>query len=273
MTRARDIRKVRGRGLAALAAAVLLAACALPGAALAVGEQGASDDAITSSDAATNGDAALGVLSSRYEELEALDSSTDVSEQVVVDTHIGVLTAVNRALDGATVSFSGEAIGDIINADADHKWVNLLASDGGSIGVYMTTEQAAQIVHLGDYYNVGTTLQIKGVYHTSCGDHQGELDVHATEITVTDLGSDVTHTIDARDVMQGLALCGVALVLLIAFFVARRVIDVRDADRQAEEEVTWEGRSKMRKRSEARKKRRQKKRRERRFWPRRKGDK
>lgn len=214
----------------------------------------------------------LGTLASRYESLNELEGSADTSEQVVVDTRIGVLTTVNRALDDATVSFSGEVVGEVLNAEDGYKWVNLLGSDGSCVGVYLSETDAGMIAHVGNYSTTGTTLQIKGVYHTSCSEHQGELDVHAAEVSVVDAGGTVSHAMDSDDVLCGLVLCCVAFVLIVVFFAARHFLDVRDADAQAEAEVTWQGRSKRRMRAKARKKQIQKRRRERRFWPRRRGD-
>ncbi len=163
----------------------------------------------------------IGTLSNRYERIEASEQEVDGTENVVVTTRIGVLAAANRALDQATVSFSGEVVGDIMNADADHKWVNLLASDGSCIGVFVDNSMASRIKNVGDYSTTGTTLQVRGIYSIDCADHQGELDVHAMDVRVLDAGGTIEHMVSEEDINIGLQLCTVAFVLLVLFFVGR----------------------------------------------------
>lgn len=163
----------------------------------------------------------VGTLSNRYERLESIGEAVDGTENVVVTTRIGVLTAANRALDGATVSFSGEAVGDVMNADADHKWVNLLGSDGSCIGVLMDNDMASRVLNVGDYSTTGSTLQVRGIYSIDCGEHQGELDVHALDVRVLDAGGSVDHYVSDADVNIGMQLCFVGFLLLAVFFALR----------------------------------------------------
>lgn len=195
----------------ALAALAFAAAAALPAAALAAGH---SLD--------------IGSLSNRYERIETDAQQADTTENVVVTTRIGVLTAANRALDGATVSFSGEVVGDIMNADADHKWLNVLGSDGNCIGVLVDSSMAERVKNVGDYSTTGTTLQVRGIYSIDCDEHQGELDVHAVDVRVLDAGGHVEHLVNETDVNLGLQLCLVGLVLIAAFFVGRWYFVRRD---------------------------------------------
>ncbi len=170
----------------------------------------------------------IGSLSNRYERIETSDQQADTTENVVVTTRIGVLAAANRALDESTVSFSGEVVGDIMNADADHKWVNVLGSDGSCIGVLVDNTMAERIKNVGDYSTTGTTLQVRGIYSIDCDEHQGELDVHAVDVRVLDSGGRVEHFVSETDVNLGLQLCLVGLVLIAAFFVGRWYFVHRD---------------------------------------------
>ena len=176
----------------------------------------------------------IGEISSRYQALDSLSETADESDSVVVATRIGVLTAVNRALAGSTVSFSGEVVGDIMNADADHKWINVLGSDGSCIGVLVTTDMANRIKNLGDYDTTGSTVQVRGIYSVDCSDHQGELDVHAIDIRILDGGGKITHYVSEADITLGMQLCGIGLILLIGFFLLRRWYDKRE-DKEDEE--------------------------------------
>ena len=204
--------------LASAFAAAIFAVAMLLGAATAIPAQAHADTQ----------DIDIGTLSNRYERIEASEQEVDGTENVVVTTRIGVLAAANRALDQATVSFSGEVVGDIMNADADHKWVNLLASDGSCIGVLVDNSMASRIKNVGDYSTTGTTLQVRGIYSIDCADHQGELDVHAVDVRVLDAGGAIEHVVSQDDINIGMQLCVVAFVLLVIFFVGRWYFSRRD---------------------------------------------
>ena len=196
---------VLGRTLRSCAAlALLLGALLVPAAALA-------DEPLLD----------VGTISNRYEELEEGEPEVDDTDNVVVPTRVGVLTAANRALNEATVSFTGEVVGDIMAGGAGHKWLNVLGTDGSCIGVWVDDDMAARISNVGSYSTTGTSIQVRGIYSLDCGDHQGELDVHALTIRVLDAGGPITHYVDDQDITTGLQLCAVAFILLAIFGVMR----------------------------------------------------
>ncbi|MGN0072611.1 MAG: hypothetical protein ACI36W_02265 [Coriobacteriales bacterium] len=174
----------------------------------------------------------IGTLSNRYEAIEEGEPEVDDTDNVVVTTRVGVLTAANRALDEATVSFTGEVVGDIMAGGSGHKWLNVLGADGSCIGVWVDDDMAARISNVGSYSTTGTTIQVRGIYSLDCADHQGELDVHALTIRVLDPGGPVTHYADDQDITTGLQLCAVAFILLAVFGILRW----REDRRAAEEE-------------------------------------
>lgn len=173
----------------------------------------------------------IGTLSNRYEALEEGEPEVDDTDNVVVPTRVGVLTAANRALNEATVSFTGEVVGDIMAGGSGHKWLNVLGADGSCIGVWVDDDMAARISNVGSYSTAGTTIQVRGIYSLDCEDHQGELDVHALTIRVLDPGGAITHYADDQDITTGLQLCAVAFMLLLVFGILRW-----REDRRAEKE-------------------------------------
>ena len=136
--------------------------------------------------------------------------------------------SANRALNGSEVSFTGEAVGDIVNADEGHKWVNIRGSSNSAISVYMPDDLAKLIQNVGDYHMTGTTLKITGTYHIACPEHEGELDVHASTAEVTDNGGPVTHMVAPGRLEAAFVLCIVAGLLLMAFLLVRRYLQRRD---------------------------------------------
>lgn len=221
--------RARLAALPALAAALLVALVALtafawPAPACAADDEGADGDG-----AAVEG---IGALSDRYESLDELANSLNSEDSVVVETRIGVLSSVNRALEGTTVRFSGEAVGAAVRADEGHVWVNLADSSDTPLAVYMTDELAGQISSYGSYSTTGSTVEVTGVYHVSCPVHQGELEVHATQLEVTDVGGDISHGVRAERLLAGVGLCAVALALIVLFVILRRRSDRKDDAQQ-----------------------------------------
>ncbi len=117
------------------------------------------------------------------EDIPAL-SDTETYRQMDISALLG---ATSRQ-DKKKVSFTGQAMGHAINADSDHKWINIKQGDA-MIGVYMSNELADMVTQFGGYGKTGDTVSVKGVYHFSCEEHNGELDVHANGIEVIQKGA------------------------------------------------------------------------------------
>ena len=184
--------------------------------------------AAPSSNSATNvKDLDVGELSDRYDSLNKLENSLNEEEGVVIDTRVAVLVSVNRALDGSEVRFSGEVVGDVVNADPGYKWVNVMGTANNVIGVRMSDEQAKLIQNRGGYHSTGTVLQITGTYHIACPEHQGELDVHAADVVVQDNGGPITHLVSTQRLVVASLLCFIAVSLLFAFILIRRYLERR----------------------------------------------
>lgn len=165
----------------------------------------------------------IGALSDHFSTLSELGNSLTEEESVVIETRVGVLTSVNRALDDSDVRFTGEVVGDVVKAPQEGcKWANVTGAANTVISVFMTDGQARLIQNTGSYHARGTTLRITGAYHVACPEHQGELDVHVTNVEVLDSGGPIVHRLVPNRLSFALSLCGVAVVLLVAFLILRR---------------------------------------------------
>lgn len=164
----------------------------------------------------------MATLSDRYDSLSGLERSLTEEENVIISTRVAVLTSTNRALDGSEVSFTGEVVGDVVNAESGYKWVNIMGTANTVIGVRVSDEQAQLIQNYGGYHATGTMLKIAGTYHIACAEHQGELDVHAASVEVADAGGAITHLVDTKRLLVACVLCFIVVAILVAFFFARR---------------------------------------------------
>ena len=141
------------------------------------------------------------------------------------DTTITELENAGADMDGRRVDFVGEAVGDIINAGEGYVWVTLVdtdprqeASGYASISVYMASTDAVLISNLGRYHVVGTMVEVSGVFHLACSEHEGLSDVHASTVIVLEAGGPTKQNVNVGMVVWGLLFAVVAGLLLFLFY-------------------------------------------------------
>ena len=124
------------------------------------------------------------------------------------------------AYDGQEVVFTGEGIGDVLNA-GDHVWLNL--SDGSNaIGVWVDKALTGDIQNVGRYAKHGDTVQIRGFFHRVCPDHGGDLDLHAQSLTLIQRGNTVAHPVAWWKGPLALLLTALAITCVTITFVNMR---------------------------------------------------
>lgn len=118
-------------------------------------------------------------------------------------------------LDGDTVSYSGEVVGDILYR-GDYAWINV--SDGANaIGIYIPASEAKKIEFAGRYRVVGDTVSLTGTFHRACSEHGGDMDIHADTIEVSAKGYTVADKPSTALLVSAgaLFLCAVAGTVLL----------------------------------------------------------
>jgi hypothetical protein len=137
-------------------------------------------------------------------------SATDPGSSV----HSAQLIEEAKALDGTTLVFEGEAIGDPLFR-GDHAWLNI--SDGTyAIGIWVARPDLAMIERYGSYRWKGDRIRVCGTFHRVCPDHGGDLDIHALSLEVIERGTEVPRPIKPIEVLIAallVAVGGLALVL------------------------------------------------------------
>jgi len=114
------------------------------------------------------------------------------------------------------VTIEAEVIGEVLER-SDGAWINV--NDGSNaIGVWIPLSEAEKIHHFGDYDHVGDTVLITGVFHRSCVEHGGEVDIHAEVIDVTATGSEVEHPLSISKLIWACSLSAVAVTFLLFHF-------------------------------------------------------
>ena len=100
--------------------------------------------------------------------------------------------------DGKTVLFRGEAItGAMVRGD--HAWVHINddayqlhnVEEGAELGgynsghaVWMPARLAQRIGVYGDYTHEGDVVAVEGVFNAACGQHGGDMDIHAHTLEI-----------------------------------------------------------------------------------------
>lgn len=131
-------------------------------------------------------------------------------------------------LSGQEVAFTGEAIGERM-IRGSYAWIN--ASDGvNAIGLWMTAEQARQVKSFGSYGFRGDTITVTGVFNRACAEHGGDLDIHATSLSVVMPGEKTPHPVNAGRVAFAIVLT--ALAGALAAFDWRRAQRVKHEAQQ-----------------------------------------
>lgn len=158
---------------------------------------------------------------------EASDPNTVNPQQMpdssfIYDTSIADLYSADSYLNNQTVQVVGEVVGDRINAEFDSAncWIALQAVDGSNadIPVFMTKEASRAIDRYGAYGVRGTTLQVRGIFHLTCPEHDGLTDLHADHVSVVKKGEDLREAPDPSRFVPGALAIALGLVLIVVFY-------------------------------------------------------
>jgi hypothetical protein len=118
-----------------------------------------------------------------------------------------------KALDGQAVTYAGEVIGDVMKRPGG-AWVNV--NDGGNaIGVWMPSDMSAGISNTGDFKHAGDQIEISGILNRACGQHGGDLDIHAQSMQVLRAGGPVPCSIDKAKKDWAIKLLGAVAIIWI----------------------------------------------------------
>lgn len=128
---------------------------------------------------------------------------------------------INHSLeyDGKPVSYTGELIGAVLKRSG-HVWLNIMDGEN-AIGVWAPCSLAKPIKFAGSYAARGDVIRVEGVFHRSCVEHGGALDIHALELTIIAPGAVVAHPIERYKIIVFLVLLGVLICLLIVRLLLR----------------------------------------------------
>lgn len=129
-----------------------------------------------------------------------------------------------RFYNGKEVIYQGEAIGDKM-VRGDHCWINELGEDGIAVGIWLTDDQQRKINFLGRYETRGDLIKITGQFNQACPEHGGDMDIHASNVTLLESGYPINHELSVD------RLIGAAILTLFAGLFAGLLIRKQFAKR------------------------------------------
>lgn len=141
------------------------------------------------------------------------------------ETTIAEIAQADSYFDGQTVQVQGEVVGDLIDDELSTEfcWATLQDDEVSPsvVSVYLTREQASVIDTFGEYGKTGTTLQVRGVVHLECSEHQGMSDIHVEEVSAVAVGSVDEQPVDENILRAGFLALVVGAVLFAVYHFRR----------------------------------------------------
>ena len=222
----------RNRVLCLMLSALLAVACSWAWIPLAWADEESSAAAASSEAAVADAAASSGASASADDEAlnegenNVVDPTQRADNSFIYDTTIGAIIEQSSLYNGRTVQVIGEAIGDRIvdTRNPSRCWVTLGAIEEGATGsvfVLLSNEQANQIDHYGRYGVTGTTLQVRGTFYQACAEHDGQADLHATEVSVMVRGVEHPDQFNPEEFLPGIIAVIIGAAILWAFNFAR----------------------------------------------------
>jgi hypothetical protein len=138
-----------------------------------------------------------------------------------------------KQYNGTTVTFAGEAIGEVM-ARGDYAWIHLnddpyeaanveegakLKGYNSGMAIWIPTALTKTIDTYGDYKHEGSIVQITGTFNAACKEHGGDMDIHATTLTVIRAGHVVADPVAG---WKAALAAGLALAAGVLFWLERK---------------------------------------------------
>lgn len=121
----------------------------------------------------------------------------------------------SRVYDEKPIVIEAEVILEVLERD-EYAWINV--NDGSNaIGVYLPIEMTENISFFGDHSHIGDTVLIEGIFYRNCDEHGGELDIHATSLTILDKGYKVNREVSVWKFAIAFISFSISIIVLLIY--------------------------------------------------------
>lgn len=125
-----------------------------------------------------------------------------------------------KQYDGKSVVYAGEVIGEVM-VRGKYAWINVKDSKN-AIGVWMPRDLTRDILFTGSYKFKGDEVEISGIFHRSCQEHGGDLDIHAQDLRRVNIGYLVPEKLNFNKIKAVLILLGTLGIIWILSLLKHR---------------------------------------------------
>lgn len=138
--------------------------------------------------------------------LLTLQSSIVTINDLIKDSHL---------YDQKPIVIEAEVILEVLER-GDFAWINV--NDGtNAIGVYLPIEMTQELTFFGDHSHIGDTVLIEGVFYRNCDEHGGEIDIHATKLTIIKEGYKVEQEVSVWKFAIAFISFSLSLIVLLIY--------------------------------------------------------
>jgi len=121
----------------------------------------------------------------------------------------------SHAYDQKPIVIEAEVILEVLERD-DYAWINV--NDGtNAIGVYLPIEMTQDLKFFGDHSHIGDIVLIEGVFYRNCDEHGGEIDIHATKLTIVKQGYKVEQEVSVWKFAIAFISFSLSLIVLLIY--------------------------------------------------------
>jgi hypothetical protein len=100
---------------------------------------------------------------------------------------------------------------------SDYAWLHV--NDGTiAIGIWAPKAMVRDILYAGNYHKKGDIVEVSGIFHRSCLEHGGDLDIHAFEIKKITPGNLIIQPVSRKKVYIGIS----SLLLVLLFYALKK---------------------------------------------------
>jgi hypothetical protein len=139
------------------------------------------------------------------------------------------LVETPNEFDGEEVAFQGEVIGEAMER-GDMAWLHINddayylenVEEGAQLGGYNTgmavwlpATETDSITYYGDHTHEGDIVEVVGTFNAACAEHGGDLDIHASRLTIIEPGHPVIDQVRPAKVLWAVGLAALAAGLYV----------------------------------------------------------
>lgn len=119
----------------------------------------------------------------------------------------------SQVYDNQLVRVSGEVLLEAMERE-EGTWVNI--NDGtNAMGLFIEGEEASTFKYYGNYQTTGDTVEVDAIFHRSCPEHGGDMDLHLVKLVSVTPGQQRSNPINYDNLGMAFMLTGFTLLIVV----------------------------------------------------------